>query len=400
MAYSSRALIVVALTIFVDTFICGIIVPVLPLYTKTLGLSSFQLGMIFSAYSAALLLLSIPLGVISDRLGRKNIMIFGMVALTVTTIAFTQARTFPALFLIRLLQGVAASATWVVGPALIADLYRPAERGGKMGLAMMGNNFGFLFGPVVGGFLYDWGGYGAPFGVSAFLTVSVLIAVIVLIKEPSRGKVSQERISLKVLLNNRILLVGCGMMLVASMGFGFIDPLLPGYFSDKFSASPTIIGWLFGAISVTSLVAQPLFGRLSDQAGRVPLIVVGIFATAIVLPLLTLAPTIKGSMLVMAMLGMTYGLIMTPISPLLADAITQQNDQASYGTVFGLNNTAFSLGYTAGPLLGGAFVDQWGLRNLFLVFSVILVCYLPVLLAGTRGLARPGEIKIDAKSSS
>ena len=54
----------------------------------------------------------------------------------------------------------------------------------------------------------------------------------------------------------------------------------------------------------------------------------------------------------MAMLGMTYGLIMTPISPLLADAITQQNDQASYGTVFGLNNTAFSLGYTAGPLLG------------------------------------------------
>ncbi|NLC38985.1 MAG: MFS transporter, partial [Clostridia bacterium] len=166
MAYRSRALVVVALTIFVDAFIYGIIVPVLPLYTKTLGLSSFQLGLIFAAYSAALLLLSVPFGIISDRFGRKNIMIFGMAALAVTTVAFALARTFPALLLIRLLQGVSASVTWVVGPALLADLYCPAERGGKMGLAMMGNNFGFLFGPVAGGFLYDWGGYQAPFAVS------------------------------------------------------------------------------------------------------------------------------------------------------------------------------------------------------------------------------------------
>lgn len=400
MAYRSRALVVVALTIFVDAFIYGIIVPVLPLYTKTLGLSSFQLGLIFAAYSAALLLLSVPFGVISDRFGRKNIMIFGMAALAVTTVAFALARTFPALLLIRLLQGVSASVTWVVGPALLADLYCPAERGGKMGLAMMGNNFGFLFGPVAGGFLYDWGGYQAPFAVSAFLTILVLAAVVFFIKEPARRQLSQQQISLKELLQNRILLVGCGMMLLASVGFGFIDPLLPGYFADKFAASPTTIGWLFSAISFTSLLAQPLFGRLSDRLGRVPVIAVGILTTAVVLPLLTLAPSVKGSMLVMAMLGVTYGLMMAPISPLLADAITQENNQTSFGAVFGLNNTAFSLGYTAGPLLGGAFVDRWLLKYLFLTYGVVLVCYLPIMIGGARGLAHPGDIKIEAKRSS
>ena len=187
-------------------------------------------------------------------------------------------------------------------------------------------------------------------------------------------------------------MVGCGMMLIASMGFGFIDPLLPGYFTDKLLATPVVIGWLFAAISFTSLLAQPLFGRLSDKAGRVPLIATGILTTALALPLLTLTSTIKSSMLAMALLGATYGLIMTPIAPLLADIISRQNRHAGYGAVYGLNNTAFSLGYTVGPLLGGAFVDRWDLRLLFLSYSVLLLCYLPILLQKTKSLPHPREV--------
>ncbi|MEG3071519.1 MAG: MFS transporter [Candidatus Syntrophopropionicum ammoniitolerans] len=183
MAYRNRALLVVALTIFVDAFIFGIIVPVLPIYSEGLGFSSFQLGVIFSVYSVALLLLSIPIGIISDRYGKKRVMVAGMSGLAIATICFAFSTTFITLLTTRLLQGVAAAVTWVVGPALVADMYPPRERGGKMGLAMAGNNFGFLIGPAVGGFLYDWGGYRPPFFTAAVIVVLVLAAIVIIIKQ-------------------------------------------------------------------------------------------------------------------------------------------------------------------------------------------------------------------------
>lgn len=397
MSYRSKALLVVALTIFVDSFIGGVVVPVLPLYADTLDLSSFQLGAIFAAYSAVFLFLSIPMGVLSDRFGRRKIMILGMVGLTITTVAFTFAKSFIMLVLIRLLQGIAASATWMVGPALIADMYPPKERGGKMGLAMAGNSFGFLFGPVAGGILYDWGGYAAPFLLSALITVLVLIATVIVIKEPEERAVAEEKVSgegsLAVLLGNKVLLVGCGVMLLASMGLGFIDPLLPGYFNHKFGASSTTIGWLFAAMAIASLIAQPVFGRLSDAVGRVFPIATGIVAMALAFALFSEAGTIAMSMVAMAVLGLTHGLTTAPIPAMLADAMLQKNRNASYGTAIGFNNTAFSIGYTVGPLIGGAIVDIWSLKSLFIAFAVVMFCYLPVLLVGAKGLRRPSAIK-------
>lgn len=388
MAYRSRALLVVALTIFVDAFIFGIIVPVLPIYSEGLGFSSFQLGVLFSVYSVALLLLSIPIGIISDRYGKKRVMVAGMSGLAITTICFAFSTTFITLLTTRLLQGVAAAVTWVVGPALVADMYPPRERGGKMGLAMAGNNFGFLVGPAVGGFLYDWGGYRAPFFTAAVIVVLVLVAIVLIIKEPARGDLP-EKTNLPMLLRNQTLLVSGGVILVASIGFGFIDPLLPGYLHGKFAATPLIIGIMFGAISATSIIAQPLFGALSDKLGRVPIIISGMLLTAGVLPLLTFAPTIKTTMLVMGGIGITFGLMTAPSAPLLADAVSEQKGPTSYGAAFGLYNTAFSLGYIIGPLAGGAFVDVLGLRNLFGLYGIVLLGYLPVFLLGARKFWQP-----------
>lgn len=393
MAYRSRVLLVVALVIFVDAFMYGIIVPVLPIYTEGLGFSSLQLGIIFSVYSAALLFLSIPIGIISDRYGKKRVMVAGMLGLVVTTIFFAFSTSFITLLITRLLQGAAAAVTWVVGPALVAGMYPPRERGGKMGLAMAGNNFGFLIGPAAGGFLYDWGGYTAPFFIAAVMVVLVLTAVVLIIREPAPDVTRQPKNDLPALLRNPILLVSSGVVLVGSIGFGFIDPLLPGYFHKKFDVTPAIIGVMFGAISATSIIAQPLFGRLSDKWGRVTLIVTGMVLTAGVLPLLTFAPTIKTSMLVMAGAGVTFGLMYAPSAPLLADAMSMQKGPAAYGAAFGLYNTAFSLGYIIGPLAGGAFVDVLGLRNLFCLYGVVLLSYLPVFILGVRKIKHPDMIR-------
>ncbi|WP_031513606.1 MFS transporter [Desulfofalx alkaliphila] len=384
MDYRTKTLIVVALTIFMDTFIYGIIVPVLPIYVEEMGASSFELGIIFSIYSAMLLLVAIPLGILSDKYGRKGIMVVGMIALSFSTVAFAYSTTYLALLLTRLLQGAAAAATWTIGPALIADLYPPEKRGEKLGLTMAGMNFGFFIGPVAGGFLYDWGGYALPFLVSALMSLVILMLVVVVIKEPEQRETERTGLTLQEVFSNRAILTGAGLIFVASIGFGFIDPLLPGYFNEKFGATPGTIGLLFGAISATSIVAQPSFGWLSDRIGRIPPIIAGLMATAIAMPLITAAPSILHTMPVMAAVGITYGMIFAPSGPLLADAVMKGKQNASYGMAFGIYNTAFSLGYLIGPLLGGLWVDIWDLRSLLLAYSVLLVTYVPVMLAGRK----------------
>ncbi len=378
MDFRSKALIIVALTVFIDSFIYGIIVPVLPVYIRNLGASALELGIIFAVYSLALLIASIPIGLLADRFGRKKIMALGMVVLTLSTVGFAYANTFLSLTALRFLQGAAAAATWTAGPAFVADLYPPEVRGEKMGLAMAGMNFGFMVGPAVGGFIYDWGGYSMPFLLASILAAIVSVLVMAVLKEPAVKETMRSQLTWQDVAHSRVILTTFILVLLASMGFGFLDPLLPGYFHDKFGASSTVIGLLFGAISVTSIVAQPLFGMLSDKYGRVPIIQFGIVITALVTPLLTAVPTIVSTALVMGGLGLAFGLMFAPSGPLLADAVMKGHQYASYGAAFGIYNTAYSLGYLIGPLFGGAWVDIWNLESLLICYSLGLLLFFPV----------------------
>ena len=118
------------------------------------------------------------MGAMSDRVGRKGPLVSGLVGLTIATLLFAFAETLPALFVARLAQGAADAVTWVVGFALLADLYEPAERGRASGIVMSGASFAFVIGPSLGGWLYEVGGLRLPFlavaGMSAVAAVAAL----------------------------------------------------------------------------------------------------------------------------------------------------------------------------------------------------------------------------------
>ena len=111
-----------------------------------------------------LLGVSIPIGSISDRIGRKRPIVGGLIAAGARRRSCSRSPTAcPWLFAARLAQGAADAVTWVVGFALIADLYGPAERGRVMGFVMSGTSFGLMIGPSLGGWLYETGGMRLPF---------------------------------------------------------------------------------------------------------------------------------------------------------------------------------------------------------------------------------------------
>ncbi|CCO09319.1 MFS transporter [Desulforamulus hydrothermalis] len=381
----------VAAAVCLDTLIYGIIIPILPAYSASLGASPWQIGVIFAAYSAALLAGTIPLGILSDRYGRKKIMFCGLLSLSLSTIGFALANSIMLLVVTRLMQGLAAAATWTAGPALVADLFSPEERGAKMGVLSAANGFGFLVGPAAGGVLYQWGGYSLPFVLCTVLAVLIgLLVLMVIPGHPSAvGRVANGQ-SLRQVLGNRGVLTGSAVILLGSIGFGFIDPLLPGYFTQKFNITPSTIGFLFAVISLCHIAAAPLVGRLSDRVGRLKLIRLGLIATALAVPLLAPAGNLLLTAAVMGLLGITFSLLLTPSMPLMADAVMPTEDNshdAGYGAAFGIYNTAFSLGYLIGPLAGGGWLEFFSLPSLLVAYSVFLLLVgLPALTAGSRSL--------------
>src|SRR5215813_7291264 len=140
--YAAVAL--VTLATFTDIVAYSVAIPVLPDFSRRLGASPTVIGLLFGSFGVTLLTVSMPMGAVSDRLGRRALMISGMAALAGATLLFAFSNGLPWLFAARLVQGAADATTWVVGFALIADLYGPDERGRVMGLVMSGTTFGFL----------------------------------------------------------------------------------------------------------------------------------------------------------------------------------------------------------------------------------------------------------------
>ncbi len=116
------------------------------------------------------------MGAVSDRVGRRLPLVGGMIALAAASALFGVAQSLPWLFAARMVQGAADGMTWVVGFALIADLYRPDERGRVMGYVMSGTSVALMVGPSIGGWLYALGGIALPFAFVAVVSLAVRIA--------------------------------------------------------------------------------------------------------------------------------------------------------------------------------------------------------------------------------
>jgi MFS transporter, DHA1 family, solute carrier family 18 (vesicular amine transporter), member 1/2 len=147
----SVAVALVTFATFTDIVAYSVAVPVLPDLSRRLGASPTMIGLLFASFGLTLLIVSIPMGAVSDRIGRKAPLVGGMVALSAATLLFAYSDGLPWLFAARLVQGAADGVTWVVGFALIADRYGPNERGRASGIVMSGTSGAVMIGPTLGG---------------------------------------------------------------------------------------------------------------------------------------------------------------------------------------------------------------------------------------------------------
>jgi multidrug resistance protein len=391
----SVAVAIVTLAAFTDIVAYSIAVPVLPDLSRRFGASPTVIGLLFASFGVTLLAVSVPMGAASDRGGRKLPLVVGAVALVGATLLFAYAESLPWLFAARLVQGAADAVTWVVGFALIADLYGPAERGRVMGFVMAGSNLGFMIGPTLGGWLYEAGGIRLPFLVVAAFGV-LAAAGLAWMKPQERAAglaeartlsdraEADERGSIRAAFRTADVRA-CAIAVVAAGGtIAMLEPVLSLFLSSEIKLNPGRIGLVFGIAGVAATALHPVFGHLADRIGPRRLTLAGVIAVALVLPVMGLTRSFETAVVLYTVQAIAVSIVVTPSLAFMAEAISSTGVE-SFGVAYGVYNFAWALGLLAGPALGGFLYERLSFQMLVLVWS-------PVVLAVALLLARPRRL--------
>jgi DHA1 family solute carrier family 18 vesicular amine transporter 1/2 len=367
----SRGLVLACITTatFTDLVAYSVAVPVLPDYATRFQASPTTIGLLFASFGITLLTLSIPMGAISDRLGRKGPMMFGLLLLAISTVGFAYAESLPMLFAARLVQGAADGMTWIVGFAMIADLYGKDERGRAMGLAMAGSTTGIIIGPLIGGWLYEIGGIRLPFLVVAAMAVLDLI-VFALVAPRTKG--SGASAPMRQVLTHRPVAIVALVVIAGGGTIAMLEPVIPLVFKSRFDLGPAAIGSLFGIAALASSALHPIYGRLSDRWGGRRLMMLGLVASALVLPLLNLATGFRSAAFAMVLMWIVFSMIVTPSLAYIAEVASVAGFE-SYGVVYGVYNVAWAVGLMVGPAIGGFLLERIGFGPLTVGWSLFLL---------------------------
>lgn len=378
----NRLYIIINLVIFIDTLLYGIIVPAVPHYAKTFGITETLVGAIFFAYSAGLLLSSVPIGILCDKIGRVKVLIVGAVGLSLATMIYLMAESFYLLMVSRFLQGIASSASWTAGLALVAEIFPSSDRGRKLGLILSSAGVGTIVGPAFGGLLFKYIGYSYPFAIIAVIALAPIFFLVRKNKEElltAEVNCADETSNTMEVLRNRNLLWGAITVGIASFGVGVTDPILPLHLSERFSLSSEGIGMVFAVLGIAYSFSQPMMGSLADKIGRKKVMILGLLLTAVVAPFITLAQTLVTEVIVVLLLGIVTGMISSPCLPLMAESLNgasgESNERTNnkYGMAFGVLNTAYSLGLVIGPVIGGVVTETMSFTYAMYLYSVLLV---------------------------
>jgi predicted MFS family arabinose efflux permease len=379
----ATAVALVTLATFADLVAYSVCVPVLPDFARRLGASPAQIGLMFASFGVTLLAVSVPMGAVSDRTGRRLPLVSGMLALAGSTWAFAYADSLATLFAARMIQGAADGVTWVVGFALIADCYGPEDRGRVMGYVMSGTSFGIMVGPSIGGWLYEAGGIALPF---QFVSVLALVAAVgfALLRPPLRDRAADPT-PVSILSVARVPRVAlcAAIVVVTSATVAMLEPVLPLFFDRRLGFTPAQVGLLFGTAAVASIVMPLVYGPVIHRWGARRLTLTGLVLAALWMPVMATASSFPIALAIMVVQWMAIALIVTPSLAYMAEVTAFAGGDA-YGIGYGIYNTAWGVGLLSGPALGGWLFDRIGFATLMTSWAIGVTGFTAAIWWGTR----------------
>jgi multidrug resistance protein len=324
----------------------------------------------FASFGVTLLAISVPMGAVSDRTGRKLPLVAGMLTLAGSTMMFATADSLTTLFAARMIQGAADGVTWVVGFALIADCYGQEDRSRVMGYVMSGTSFGIIVGPSIGGWLYQAGGVALPFEFVAALAL-ICAGGFAFLRPQTRIERSTRPSIWSVVRVPSVAL--CALVVVlAAATIAMLEPVLPLFFDRRLGLTPAQIGALFGIAAVASTLMPLIYGPLIHHWGARRLTLFGLALTAAWLPMMAMASGFSSAVALIVVQWIAIALFVTPSLAYMAEVTAFAGGDA-YGIGYGMYNAAWGVGLLCGPALGGWLFDRVGFAALAAGWSVAVV---------------------------
>ncbi|MEI7705333.1 MAG: MFS transporter [Deltaproteobacteria bacterium] len=346
------------LVVFVDLLGFGMVIPVMPIYAEHLGASEAATGWLSTGYSLMQFVFAPLWGRLSDRIGRRPVLLVSIAMTAVAFLLYGVAGSFVVLLISRLFAG-AATANIAIAQAYVADVTPPEGRARGMGMIGAAFGLGFVFGPAVGGLLAGWS-LAAPGLAAAALSLVNLVAATILLPEPaqhvaaarSRGRVQALLDELRKPGIRRVLFI----YLVVTLAFSAMEATYAFLAQRRFGLHERQVGWVFAYIGVIVVLVQGgLIGPLTRRFGEKRLLVVGSLLQGVALAALPFASGTAGLLLASAPLALGSGLA-TPSLMSLLSRFSRAEDQ---GGTLGIGQSASALGRIIGPLAGTMAFASW-----------------------------------------
>jgi DHA1 family tetracycline resistance protein-like MFS transporter len=343
---------------FIDILGFSILIPILPYFVKSFGVGDIVVGLLFSTFAACQFLAGPLWGNVSDRIGRKKVLIVSQIGATIGWLMLAFAHSITMVFIARIVEGVSGGNISVT-QAYVADLVEPKQRGRAFSYVGAAFSAGIVFGPVLGGVLLDRFGFSAPFLAAASLQLLTLVVTIVMLPE-SRSNIESQPATIgqirKSLADPRvapILIQMWAFSLALYAWFGVFALLIQA--SLGFSASQT--SFFFAAFGLLSVILQLGPGpRLIDSAGdrRSSNIGIGLSLTAFLLvPFIHNLPTMIPTFLLFAT-GMAIA------RPTLASILADGAPENQRGTILGVSSALDNLSGFSMPPLSTGLLGRYG----------------------------------------
>ena len=368
---NKRLLFSIFLVVFIDLLGFSIILPLLPYFAKDFNASDFQIGLLAASYAAAQLVGAPILGRLSDRYGRRPVLLISIAGNAAGYILLALAQTLPMLFAARILAGITA-ANISVAQAYISDITDAKNRGRGLGLLGAAFGLGFIIGPALGGALSTFG-YAVPSYVSAVLGAINFVLVILWLPESLTVErraelLKQKRLALSpVGLWEALRRPLVGPLLHTRFFFGLAFSLFQTIFAlyalYRFNLGAQQTGYVLAYVGVLSVLVQGfVIGRLTERYSDSLLILSATALMAAALLGWALAPNILALLIVLAPISLSGGVLNTVVH----SANSKNAPPYEIGGMLGLSSSIESLTRVISPSLGGLLLEwadaQYGVQ--------------------------------------
>ncbi len=384
--------------VFLNLVGFGLVIPLLPFFARSLQAQAWEVTLMFSAYSLGQFFAEPFWGRLSDRIGRKPVLLITLAANGLGYLALAFAPTIWLAILVRLFTGLGAGNISTI-QGYVADVTPPAQRAGRMGLLGAAFGMGFIVGPGLGGLLVrpELGtfGYQLPIFVAAGLSAAAAIAVILLLRE-TRAKADPTAPRTRFLAGlgdarrnpvvSRVLLV----TLIYMAGFSGMEAAFGLWTGDRYGWDAREVGLAFMVIGIVSAISQGMLaGRLARRFGEARVLCVGVltFGASLILQVLyppAWNPSVQFSLPLLGdiVIGrgwsvpiiMAFGAFgMSLAMPNISALISRSTDPDRQGAMLGLNMASGSAARIVGPMLAGALYSGIGHNWPFIVGGLLTV---------------------------